>query len=113
MAQLHTFNLELLTANVVPVYKRGDKHDPSNYRLISLTSVVVKTMERIIHSQLTTTLQPNKLIQNHQYGFRECHSTTYLLLEATHDWAMSLEARRSCHCLFLDFAKAFATIVYY
>lgn len=80
-----TLSCNWVTANVVPVYKRGDNHDPSNYRPISLTSVVVKTMERIIHSQLTTILQTNKLIQNHQYGFRECHSTTYLLLEATHD----------------------------
>ena len=66
-------------------------------------------MERIIHSQLILILQQNHLLQHHQYGFRKCHSTTHLLLEATHDWAMSLEACRSSHCLFLDFTKAFDT----
>ena len=99
-----------VSANIVPVFKRGDKHNPGNYRPISLTSVVIKTMERIIHSQLVLILQQNNLLQNHQYGFRRSHSTTHLLLEATHDWALSLEARGSSHCLFLDFTKAFDTV---
>ena len=45
-----------ITANIVPVYKKGDKHLSSNYRPISLTSIVVKVMERIIHRQLTYAL---------------------------------------------------------
>ena len=61
-------------------------------------------MEHIGHSQLSS------ILQVHQYGFWKCHSTTHLCLEATHDWAMSLEATKSCHCLFLDFTKAFDTI---
>ena len=36
-------------ANVVPIYKSGERSFADNYRLISLTSIVVKTMERIIH----------------------------------------------------------------
>ena len=38
-----------LTANIVPVYKKGDKSIPANYRPISLTSVCCKTMEHIIY----------------------------------------------------------------
>ena len=40
------------SANVVPVFKRGDRHQPSNYRPISLTSLVVKVMEKIVHLRL-------------------------------------------------------------
>ena len=36
------------TANVVPIFKNGSKGEPVNYRPISLTSVVVKIMERVI-----------------------------------------------------------------
>ena len=102
-----TLPCDWVTANIVPVYKKGDKCDASNYRPISLTSIVVKIMERIIHSQLTSCLEAHGLILNHQYGFHRYHSTTHLLLEATYDRAHILELR---HCLFLDFSKAFDTV---
>ena len=37
-----------LTANVVAFFKKGDKHDTSNYRPISLTSITCKILEHII-----------------------------------------------------------------
>ena len=95
-----------VSANVVPVFKHDDRHVPSNYRPISLTSIVVKTMERIIHSGLVSALESHNLIGVHQFGFRKWHSTTHLLLESIHDWAKALECHDSCHCLCLDFAKA-------
>lgn len=47
-----TLPKEWVTANIVPVYKKGDRHLPSNYHPISLTSIVVKVMERIVHHQV-------------------------------------------------------------
>ena len=41
-----------VTANVVPVFKKGDPRLSSNYRPISLTSIIVKVMERIICCQI-------------------------------------------------------------
>jgi len=52
-----TLPRDWVTANVVPVHKKGDKHLPSNYRPISLTSIVAKVMERIIHLQLVAALE--------------------------------------------------------
>ena len=105
-----TLPRDWVSANVVPVFKRDDRHIPSNYRPISLTSVVIKTMERIIHSELTVVLESHNLISTHQFGFHKNHSATHLLLEAVHDWAKALEGRDSIHCLFLDFAKAFDSV---
>ena len=39
-------------SNVVPISKKGDKKDIKNYRPISLTSIIAKVMERIIHEEL-------------------------------------------------------------
>ena len=99
-----------VTANIVPVYKKGDSHLSSNYRPISLTSLVIKVMERIIHRQIVKALESHNLISNYQHGFR-CHrSTISLLLTAIHDWAACLERRHSVHCIFLDLAKAFDSV---
>ena len=91
-----------ITANVVPVHKKGDKHLPTNYRPISLTSIVVKVMERIIHCQLSSALESNNLISESQHGFRNKHSTITLLASAIDDWAACLERRNSVHSFLLD-----------
>ena len=93
-----------ITANIVPVHKKGDKHLSSNYRPISLTSIIVKVMERIIHRQLITALESKNLISEAQHGFRNKHSTVSLLLSSVNDWASILERRNSVHCLLLDLA---------
>ena len=40
------------SANIVPVHKKGDKTNVENCRPISLTSLVMKVMERIIRDEL-------------------------------------------------------------
>ena len=52
-----TLPRDWVTANTVPVYKKGDSHLSSNYCPISLTSVVIKLMERIIHRQIVKELK--------------------------------------------------------
>ena len=47
-----TLPRDWVTANVVPIFKHDDKSVVKNYCPISLTSSVVKTMERIIYSNV-------------------------------------------------------------
>ena len=39
-------------AYVIPIRKKGSKSDPKNYRPVSLTSIICKTMEHILSSQI-------------------------------------------------------------
>ena len=67
-------------------------------------------MERIILNSLLDVLNKKELISPQQFGFRKSHSASHLLLEVVNDWAEALEDQSSCHCLFLDFAKAFDSV---
>jgi hypothetical protein len=54
-------------ANLVPVHKKGSKDDVENYHPISLTSLVMKTFERIIKDEFLTRIMP--LLDHRQHGF--------------------------------------------
>jgi hypothetical protein len=59
---------EWKTANVVPIFKKGSKADPSNYRPISLTCVCCRVMESIIKEDIVNHLSRNKAIKPSQHG---------------------------------------------
>ena len=49
-------------ANITLVFKKGNKHSPSNYRPISLTTLVVKCFERLVHTKILEFLEANNLV---------------------------------------------------
>ena len=69
-------------ANVSPIYKKGDKTDPGNYRPVSLTSLVCKTLEHILVSQIMKHLKVNEILVEEQYRFRSnrsCEAQLFLI----------------------------------
>ena len=107
-----TLPFDWVSGNVMPIHKRNDKHVPGNHRLISLTSVVIKVFERILHRYLVSALENHHLLSSSQFGFRAKRSTISLLVDAVDDWSLCLEQRGTVHCLLLDFAKAFDSILH-
>ena len=61
-------------ANVTPLFKKGDKSIPGNYRPISLTSVVCKLMESILRDKIVEFLEKNNIIRDSQHGLRNRRS---------------------------------------
>ena len=78
-----------------------------NYRPVSLTSMVVKSLERLIHNHIMSFLYDNKLLCDNQHGFRPLRSCETQLLQLVHEWLSILDERGSVDAVFLDFAKAF------
>ena len=94
-------------ANVTPIFKKGDKSQPKNYRPISLTSVVCKLMETIIRDKIVNFLEENKIIKDSQHGFRNKRSCLTNLLDFYNEVYSMYDDTRSVDVIYLDFQKAF------
>ena len=66
-------------AKLKPIFKKGKKTDPSNYRPISLLPSISKIIERVIHDQTNAFLSDEDILYNYQSGFRGNHSTNLCL----------------------------------
>ena len=73
------------TANVAPIFKKGDRNNPANYRPVSLTSQVCKVLESIIREGVIEHLNNNNLLAEEQHSFREGRSCLSNLLTTLED----------------------------
>ena len=95
-------------ANVVPIYKGGNKEDPTNYRPVSLTSTIAKICEKVIKKRWVEHLEENKVLNPRQFGFRQGRScTTNLLCFYSRLLDIIQERDGWADCVFLDLKKAF------
>lgn len=97
-------------AKVIPLYKSKDKSLISNYRPISLLSVVAKVIERCVRKQLQFFLENNNLLSNRQYGFRKGRNTTDALFHMNKNIIDSINKNKKVLVTFIDLAKAFDSI---
>ena len=97
-------------ADVAPVFKKGDRKLPSNYRPISLTPLICKVLESVIRDKMFDYLFRNNLLANEQHGFMPRRSCVTQLLTALHYWTESLEKGIPVDVLYLDFSKAFNSV---
>ena len=58
------------------LYKRGDCLEPSNYRPICISSVMLKVLTRLMNKRLETVAEQNGFLSQNQFGFRKDHSTS-------------------------------------
>ena len=95
------------TAKVVPIYKKGNKSDPCNYRPVSLTCICCKILEHIVYSSVSNHLTSFNILYDEQHGFRHKRSCETQLISMVNDFAKCLNQKGQCDVLLLDFSKAF------
>ena len=95
-------------AHVVPIHKKGSKSNVANYRPISLTSLVMKTFEKLIRDELMTRYK--ELLDPRQHGFLPQKSCCTQMVEYCDSLALSLNQNLRTDVIYLDFSKAFDSV---
>ena len=116
---LHVINSSLRTgevparwkkACVVPLFKKGDRCDPGNYRPLSINSVPGKLCEKCVCNQLSPYLDQNHVLCNSQHGFRSGHSTETAMIDSLHFISSNMETGHICTLLAADTSRAFDSV---
>ena len=97
-------------ANITPVFKKGDRHAAENYRPVSLTSVLAKTLEHIVCHALHKHFDEHDILTNLNHGFRKGHSCTTQLTITVDHIAQYIQKGFQIVIGVLDFTKAFDTV---
>jgi hypothetical protein len=99
-------------ANIIPIFKSGDKNNFSNYRPISITSTVSKILEKIICKHLLHHLYQTGQVDKNQHGFLPRRSCSTMHLETINNWQQIPDCNPGghIHAISLDWEKAFDRI---
>jgi len=94
-------------ANVVPIFKKGEKTSVTNYRPVSLLSCCGKLFERVVFKHMYNFFLENNLLYKYQSGFLPNHSTTFQLIDIFHHICQSFDNKQFSCMVFCDISKAF------
>ena len=97
-------------ARITPIFKSDAKDKMTNYRPISVISIISKIAEKSIYDQIYNYLHNCNLLANCQHGFRPLHSTVTALLDITNEWYKNIDIGKFNGIVFLDLKKAFDTV---
>ena len=97
-------------ANITCIFKKGDKTSASNYRPVSLTSVICKLLERVIKEVIIQHMDKHKLLNDCQFGFRKNRNTILQLLSVLEDWTQYIDNDEQVDTVYFDFCKAFDSV---
>ena len=99
-------------AIILPLYKKGDKNDPGNYRGISISDISSKVYGSIINTRIQKLVDEHNLTGEIQAGFKSGYSTIdhAFTLMACVQKQFSNNCNRKLYVAFIDFQKCFDTI---
>ena len=108
--KLSTFTDKYKIAKLTPLFKKGSKTDPKNYRPISLPPLISNLIEQTIHIQTQEYLEINGLIYKFWSSFMKIFSTDSCLVHLTDYIIKDMDKGQHTGMILTDLQKAFDTL---
>ena len=97
--------------HIIPIFKKGDKNEASNYRGITLLSTIGKLFTRILNNRLNDWSEEDSIYVEAQEGFRRGMGTSDNIFVLNNLITHCLNNNDHLYCAFVDFTKAFDFVV--
>lgn len=95
-------------AEVIMIPKPGKPpNEKKSYRPISLLPIISKIFEKLLLKRMLPIIEEKRLIPDHQFGFRNNHSTIDQVYRITNEIEKAFEEKKICSTAFLDVSQAF------
>ena len=94
-------------AKIIPLLKKGDPMNPSNYRPVALLPILSKVLERVVFKQVVKYVETNGLLHPSHHGSRAKHSTSTAIIEMYDTWIEGIERGEMTGVMMLDLSAAF------
>lgn len=98
---------QLKFAEIIPVFKKGDRHISDNYRPISILPSISKIFEKLVCKQIQFYFENNKIFYSTQYGFRSGKNTTDAIAKLVESIVRALDESQRSSAVFCDLSRAF------
>ena len=102
----------LKIATVKALHKKGDNNDPSQYRPVSILTIISKVFERSAVDQLVTYYNYHNLLNPRQHAYRKYHSTTTSLFELIETIKKHIDNGNLVAIAAMDLSKAFDSLAH-
>lgn len=95
---------------VTPIYKKGDRNNPANYRAIVVGSNLGKLYSAVLNNRLVRFIEARNLIPHNQIGYRKGFRTSDHIATLKTLIDKTFSEKRKLYCCFIDFKNAFPSV---
>ena len=97
---------------IIPIFKKGDTDNPSDYRGITLIPYLAKIFSLCLRNRLHKYCEDENVFKDCQFGFRDKKSTVDCVFILYNFIQKILASKTQLYCAFIDYQRCFDTVIH-